>query len=167
VLCRSGIFGFYIFKGFGLSGSPLRRMKSWAHRTVSLYHLHLRQPAQSHRYPAPFSSFLSPRSNHTSPRNASRGVTTGVKHPALAQISLFHLLILQHDADGLIRMALKRNKRGGRPSPYPRFLFHGLRSAQLLSSVVVSGIMCYFMYYLRSSRPLSIPPATCFEKQSY
>ncbi|PSS20633.1 hypothetical protein M430DRAFT_50282 [Amorphotheca resinae ATCC 22711] len=46
-------------------------------------------------------------------------------------------------------MALKRNKRGGRPSPYPRFLFHGLRSAQLLSSIVVSGIMCYFMYYLR------------------
>jgi len=46
-------------------------------------------------------------------------------------------------------MVLKRNKRGGRPSPYPRFLFHGLRSAQLLGSIVVSGIMCYFMYYLR------------------
>lgn len=44
---------------------------------------------------------------------------------------------------------IKRNKRGGRPSPYSqRFLFHGLRSAQLLSSIIVSGIMCYFMYYL-------------------
>jgi hypothetical protein len=37
----------------------------------------------------------------------------------------------------------------------------------LLSSIVVSGIMCYFMYYLRSSRPMSIPPATRIEKQPY
>lgn len=44
---------------------------------------------------------------------------------------------------------VKRNVRGGVPSPYPRFLFHGLRTAQLLSSITVSGIMCYFMYYLR------------------
>lgn len=46
-------------------------------------------------------------------------------------------------------MAWQRNVRGGKPSPYPRILFHALRSAQLLSSIVVSGIMCYFMYYLR------------------
>jgi len=46
-------------------------------------------------------------------------------------------------------MVLKRNVRGGVPSPYPRFLFHGLRSAQLIASIVVSGIMAYFMYYLR------------------
>jgi len=45
-------------------------------------------------------------------------------------------------------MAIKRNKRGGRPSPYPRIPFHALRCLQLLSSIVVSGIMAYFMYYL-------------------
>jgi len=44
---------------------------------------------------------------------------------------------------------MKRNVRGGVPSPYPRFLFHGLRTAQLLASIVVSGIMAYFIYYLR------------------
>ncbi|KAL2071135.1 hypothetical protein VTL71DRAFT_12370 [Oculimacula yallundae] len=53
-------------------------------------------------------------------------------------------------------MALKRNIRGGLPSPYPRFLFHGLRSAQLLSSLVVSGVMGYFMYYLRAE-DIAIP----------
>ncbi|KAH7351246.1 hypothetical protein BKA65DRAFT_500067 [Rhexocercosporidium sp. MPI-PUGE-AT-0058] len=53
-------------------------------------------------------------------------------------------------------MALKRNIRGGVPSPYPRFLFHGLRSAQLLASLVVSGIMVYFMYYLRAEN-IAIP----------
>jgi len=53
-------------------------------------------------------------------------------------------------------MVLKRNIRGGVPSPYPRFLFHGLRSAQLLSSLVVSGIMGYFMYHLRDEN-LAIP----------
>jgi len=46
-------------------------------------------------------------------------------------------------------MVWKRNKRGGRPSPYPRIPFHALRAGQLLSSIVVSGIMGYFMYYLR------------------
>jgi hypothetical protein len=45
---------------------------------------------------------------------------------------------------------LKRNVRGGVPSPYPRFLFHGLRCAQLIAAVVVSGIMSYFVYYLRT-----------------
>jgi hypothetical protein len=53
-------------------------------------------------------------------------------------------------------MALKRNVRGGVPSPYPRFLFHGLRTAQLISSIVVSGIMAYFMYYLQLEH-FSIP----------
>ncbi|KAE8449802.1 hypothetical protein EG329_007278 [Mollisiaceae sp. DMI_Dod_QoI] len=48
---------------------------------------------------------------------------------------------------------LHRNVRGGVPSPYPRFLFHGLRSAQLIASVVVSGIMAYFIYYLRMLNP--------------
>lgn len=51
-------------------------------------------------------------------------------------------------------MALKRNVRGGVPSPYPRFLFHGLRSMQLLSSIVVGGIMSYFIYYMRRSPAL-------------
>ncbi|KAG9248197.1 hypothetical protein BJ878DRAFT_538608 [Calycina marina] len=53
-------------------------------------------------------------------------------------------------------MALKRNKRGGRPSPYPRIPFHALRAGQLLSSIVVSGIMGYFMYYLRKEH-YSVP----------
>ncbi|CZR53380.1 uncharacterized protein PAC_03258 [Phialocephala subalpina] len=44
---------------------------------------------------------------------------------------------------------IHRNVRGGVPSPYPRFLFHGLRSAQLIASITVSGIMAYFIYYLR------------------
>jgi len=35
------------------------------------------------------------------------------------------------------------------PTHYPRLLFHGLRAAQLLSSVVVGGIMCYFLYQLQ------------------
>ena len=43
---------------------------------------------------------------------------------------------------------LKRNVRGGKPSDYPRWPFHGLRCAQLLSSMTVSGIMAYFIYYL-------------------
>lgn len=47
-------------------------------------------------------------------------------------------------------MAFKRNVRGGVPSPYPRFLFHGLRSAQLIAAIVVSGIMAYFIHYLRT-----------------
>ncbi|KAE9375207.1 hypothetical protein N431DRAFT_402554 [Stipitochalara longipes BDJ] len=46
-------------------------------------------------------------------------------------------------------MVLKRNVRGGVPSPYPRFLFHGLRSAQLIAAIIVSGIMAYFVHYLR------------------
>ncbi|KAG9228162.1 hypothetical protein BJ875DRAFT_260129 [Amylocarpus encephaloides] len=49
-------------------------------------------------------------------------------------------------------MIVKRNVRGGQPSPYPRWPFHGLRAAQLISSITVSGIMCYFMYYLRAER---------------
>jgi len=48
-------------------------------------------------------------------------------------------------------MNTNARKRGAKvaPSFYPRFVFHGLRSAQLVSSIVVSGIMSYFMYYLR------------------
>jgi hypothetical protein len=53
-------------------------------------------------------------------------------------------------------MGLKRNVRGGVPSPYPRFLFHALRSAQLVAAIIVSGIMTYFIYYLRAL-PTSIP----------
>lgn len=44
---------------------------------------------------------------------------------------------------------IHRNVRGGQPSPYPRWPFHGLRAAQLLSSVVVTSIMAYFMHFLR------------------
>jgi hypothetical protein len=44
---------------------------------------------------------------------------------------------------------LKRNVRGGKPSDYPRWPFHGLRCAQLISSATVSGIMAYFMHFLR------------------
>jgi hypothetical protein len=47
-------------------------------------------------------------------------------------------------------MVLKRNVRGGVPSPYPRFLFHGLRCAQLIAAIIVSGIMFYFVHYLRT-----------------
>jgi hypothetical protein len=53
-------------------------------------------------------------------------------------------------------MVLKRNVRGGVPSPYPRFLFHALRSAQLAAALIVSGIMAYFIYYLRAL-PTPIP----------
>lgn len=49
-------------------------------------------------------------------------------------------------------MVLKRSVRGGVPSPYPRFLFHGLRSAQLIAAVIVSGIIAYFIYYLRMEK---------------
>lgn len=34
------------------------------------------------------------------------------------------------------------------PTQYPRILFHGLRSAQLISSMIVGSIMCYFIYHL-------------------
>ncbi|PPJ53650.1 hypothetical protein CBER1_00799 [Cercospora berteroae] len=34
------------------------------------------------------------------------------------------------------------------PSSYPRVVFHGIRSAQLLASLVVGGIMMYFIYQL-------------------
>ncbi len=54
---------------------------------------------------------------------------------------------------------LKRNIRGGVPSPYQRWWFHGLRSAQLISSLVVSAIMGYFMYFLRKC-PLNLPQHT-------
>ncbi|SMQ49685.1 unnamed protein product [Zymoseptoria tritici ST99CH_3D7] len=35
------------------------------------------------------------------------------------------------------------------PSHYPRLPFHGLRSAQLLASLVVGAVMCYYIYNLR------------------
>lgn len=44
---------------------------------------------------------------------------------------------------------LKRNVRGGKPSDYPRWPFHGLRCGQLISSATVSGILAYFMYFLQ------------------
>lgn len=50
-------------------------------------------------------------------------------------------------------MVLKRNVLGGVPSPYPRFLFHGLRCAQLIAAIIVSGIMAYFIHYLRTLLP--------------
>ncbi|KAF4629671.1 hypothetical protein G7Y89_g8472 [Cudoniella acicularis] len=53
-------------------------------------------------------------------------------------------------------MVLKRNVRGGKPSEYPRIPFHGLRTAQLISSITVAGIMSYFMYYLHLEH-FSIP----------
>ncbi|KAI6855847.1 hypothetical protein KC343_g4809 [Hortaea werneckii] len=34
------------------------------------------------------------------------------------------------------------------PSHYPRLPFHAIRSIQLLSSIVVGGIMCYFIWHL-------------------
>ena len=62
-------------------------------------------------------------------------------------------LNLQKIAENYDAMVLKRNVRGGVPSPYPRFLFHGLRSAQLISAIIVSGIMAYFIHYLRTRFP--------------
>ena len=38
------------------------------------------------------------------------------------------------------------------PSHYPRVLFHGLRTGQLVSSLIVGGIMSYFMYHLQHDR---------------
>jgi len=35
------------------------------------------------------------------------------------------------------------------PTHYPRIPFHGLRTAQLLSSAIVGSIMLYFLYNLR------------------
>ncbi|OQO13247.1 hypothetical protein B0A48_01475 [Cryoendolithus antarcticus] len=48
-------------------------------------------------------------------------------------------------------MLFSSSRRGGAktaPSVYPRIPFHGLRAVQLLSSVIVGGIMSYFMYHL-------------------
>ncbi|CAG8979367.1 hypothetical protein HYALB_00002493 [Hymenoscyphus albidus] len=47
---------------------------------------------------------------------------------------------------------LHRNVRGGQPSPYPRWPFHGLRAAQLFSSITVSSIMTYFMHFLHAAK---------------
>jgi hypothetical protein len=70
---------------------------------------------------------------------------------SLPHYYLRHSFFLCHLLCRKEKMAIYRNKRGGRPSPYrQRFLFHGLRSAQLIASIVVSGIMAYFMYYLRT-----------------
>ncbi|KAF1981977.1 hypothetical protein K402DRAFT_215927 [Aulographum hederae CBS 113979] len=49
-----------------------------------------------------------------------------------------------------LRDRLSRHKTA--PTHYPFLLFHGLRSAQLLSSVVVGSIMCYFIYHLKAGR---------------
>lgn len=46
-------------------------------------------------------------------------------------------------------MALHRNIRGGKPSPYNRIAFHALRAAQLLGAMVVSGVMAYFIDHLK------------------
>ncbi|KAK3711415.1 hypothetical protein LTR37_009594 [Vermiconidia calcicola] len=35
------------------------------------------------------------------------------------------------------------------PTPYPKLLFHSLRSFQLLASLIVGGIMAYFTWHLR------------------
>ncbi len=34
------------------------------------------------------------------------------------------------------------------PSHYPRLVFHGLRTFQLVSSVIVGGIMSFFIWHL-------------------
>ncbi|KAF1813443.1 hypothetical protein P152DRAFT_457804 [Eremomyces bilateralis CBS 781.70] len=38
------------------------------------------------------------------------------------------------------------------PTHYPRFAFHFLRLAQLISSIIVGSIMCYFVYHLSRDR---------------
>lgn len=35
-----------------------------------------------------------------------------------------------------------------KPSPYPAFAFHGIRAAQVLSSVIVTAILGYFVHHL-------------------
>ncbi|KAF2429294.1 hypothetical protein EJ08DRAFT_698434 [Tothia fuscella] len=45
-------------------------------------------------------------------------------------------------------MAFGRSTTKVAPSKYPKVLFHGLRSAQLLASVVVGAVMFYFIYHL-------------------
>ncbi|RDW71532.1 hypothetical protein BP6252_08095 [Coleophoma cylindrospora] len=47
-------------------------------------------------------------------------------------------------------MTIKRNDRQKLRSEYPRLLFHGLRSVQLMAAMAVFGIMAYFMYDLHS-----------------
>lgn len=37
------------------------------------------------------------------------------------------------------------------PSPYPSFLFHSIRLAQAVSSIIVTSILGYFIYHLRLS----------------
>jgi len=34
------------------------------------------------------------------------------------------------------------------PSSYPRLLFHGIRTAQLVSSLIVGAIMAFFIWHL-------------------
>ena len=34
------------------------------------------------------------------------------------------------------------------PSHYPRVVFHGLRTAQLVASLIVGGIMSFFIWHL-------------------
>lgn len=46
------------------------------------------------------------------------------------------------------------------PSHYPRILFHGLRTAQLLASLIVGGIMCYFIYHLTHDKTTYQTPWT-------
>ena len=36
------------------------------------------------------------------------------------------------------------------PSPYPSLPFHGLRGAQVLSSMIVTSILGFFIYHLES-----------------
>lgn len=45
-------------------------------------------------------------------------------------------------------MALFDRRAKTAPSHYPRFLFHGIRTVQLISSLVVGAIMSYFMWHL-------------------
>ena len=77
-----------------------------------------------------FSSSSSPSSNFTSLREAQTTTCTG---DSVGNLSI---------------MAIHRNVRGGKPSPYPRIPFHALRAAQLLGALVVSGIMAYFIDHL-------------------
>ncbi len=52
-------------------------------------------------------------------------------------------------AVSFVKSLLSRDlKRRTKPTSYPFLPFHGLRCAQLLSSMIVASIMFYFIYHL-------------------
>lgn len=61
-------------------------------------------------------------------------------------IVYFHRIGLRANTASKMRLFDRSAKTA--PSHYPKFLFHGVRTVQLISSIIVGGVMSYFMYHL-------------------